>query len=271
VLFRSHSGLVDKKALDTSGFTASSARYFTLKKSVIATSRKLSDLVKSLDESFKGLAGLLVRFQNIVVASRIEVAKNKAIIGVGTTVQGMTELTERIGEDVGAAMDTTKDFIKVAYSAIADYAGGSSSKLGLRDSSGDAQRMSDAERLQFTLARVERDMGSLDGARSAMAATIDDFSLYTPEFIGLIAEARGELARMSALAERLKGTETEISALHSSIQAELGPGVSMSSIRSQRLREMIERFTIFTHKKTAGEIGRFDVEDGVKAGEITLF
>ena len=76
---------------------------------------------------------------------------------------------------------------------------------------------------------------------------------------------------MSSLAERLKAAETEISALHSSIQAELGPGVSMNSIRSQRLREMIERFTIFTHKKTAGAIGRFDVEDGVKAGEITLF
>jgi hypothetical protein len=34
---------------------------------------------------------------------------------------------------------------------------------------------------------------------------------------------------------------------------------------------MVERFTIFTHKKAAGEIGRFDVETGVEAGEITLF
>lgn len=267
----SHSGQGDKKALDASGFTESSARYFILKKNVIATSRRLSDLVKSLDESFKGLAGLLARFQNIVVASRIEVAKNKAIIGVGTTVQGMTELTDRIGGDVGMAMDTTKGFIKVAYSAIADYAGGTSFKAGLRDSGLADRRAGDTERLQTTLARVERDMVSLDGARSAMTEALDDFSLYTPEFIRLIAEARGELARLSSLADRLKAAETEISALHSSIQAELGPGVSMNSIRSQRLREMIERFTIFTHKKTAGAIGQFDVEDGVKAGEITLF
>ena len=169
------------------------------------------------------------------------------------------------------AMDTTKGFIKVAYSAIADYAGGTSFKAGLRDSGLADRRAGDTERLQTTLARVERDMVSLDGARSAMTEALDDFSLYTPEFIRLIAEARGELARLSSLADRLKAAETEISALHSSIQAELGPGVSMNSIRSQRLRQMIERFTIFTHKKTAGEIGQFDVEDGVKAGEITLF
>lgn len=258
----SHSALGGEMAVDSSGFTESASRYIILKKNVIATSRRLSDLVKSLDESFKGLAGLLARFQNIVVASRIEVAKNKAIMGVGTTVQGMTELTDRIGGDVGAAMDTTKDFIKVAYSAIADYA---------RGDSGSDRKIDDAERLQTTLAHVERDIVGLEGARSAMASAIGDFSLYTPEFIRLIAEARDELARMSALAERLKATETEISELRSSIQAELGPGVSMSAIRSQRLREMIERFTIFTHKKTAGEIGRFDVEDGVEAGEITLF
>jgi len=258
----SHSALSGKMAVDSSGFTESASRYIILKKNVIATSRRLSDLVKSLDESFKGLAGLLARFQNIVVASRIEVAKNKAIMGVGTTVQGMTELTDRIGGDVGVAMDTTKDFIKVAYSAIADYA---------RGDSGSDRKIDEAERLQTTLAHVERDIVGLEGARSAMASAIGDFSLYTPEFIRLIAEARDELARMSALAERLKATETEISELRSSIQAELGPGVSMSAIRSQRLREMIERFTIFTHKKTAGEIGRFDVEDGVEAGEITLF
>ena len=34
---------------------------------------------------------------------------------------------------------------------------------------------------------------------------------------------------------------------------------------------MVERFTIFTHKKTAGTIGRFAVEEGGEAGEVTLF
>ena len=64
---------------------------------------RLTDHVAALDGSFKSLAELLSRFQNIVVASRIEVAKTKALAGVATTVGGMITLTGRIETDVGAA------------------------------------------------------------------------------------------------------------------------------------------------------------------------
>ena len=82
---------------------------------------RLTDHVAALEGSFKGLAALLSRFQNIVVASRIEVAKTKALAGVVNTVGGMVTLTERIATDVTAAMDTTKDFTTVANDAIGGY------------------------------------------------------------------------------------------------------------------------------------------------------
>jgi hypothetical protein len=37
------------------------------------------------------------------------------------------------------------------------------------------------------------------------------------------------------------------------------------------MRRMVEQFTIFTHKKAAGDIGRFAVEEGREAGEVTIF
>jgi len=251
---------------NASGFDEGSARYLSLKKNVIGTARRLADQVRSLEESFKGLSSLLSRFQNIVVASRIEVAKNRALGSVATTVQGMIVLTDRIAEDVGGAMATTKDFIKVASAALTEYAVEEDYRSRGDHSSG---RMR-GDSLVRTLRRVESDLASLDDARRSTDEAIEGFVLHTPEFISLIAAARDELGSLSALVARLRSVQASLTTLRSSAQVELGQ-VKPSDIRSDRLQSMIERFTIFTHKKAAGSIGNFVVEQGIEAGEITLF
>ncbi len=254
-----------KAASDSGNFAHGTTRYLELKKKVIQTSRRLSEQVKELDESFRGLAGLLSRFQNIVVASRIEVAKNRSLSGVANTVQGMVLLTDRIGSDVGEAMDTTKDFIRVAYTAIADYAGGE----GLGRASG--RESSETDRLQATLLKVEGDLESLDRSKRGLGDALEAFQLYTPAFLSLLTKARDQLEVMAGFSTQLGLLRDESLALRASVAAMAGSDPSATSIRNERLRSMIEKFTIFTHKRTAGEIGSFEVEEGVGAGEITLF
>jgi len=263
---------------DTASYLEGSSHYLGLKKQVVQTARRLSEQVKGLDESFRGLAGLLSRFQNIVIASRIEVAKNKSLSGVANTVQGMVQLTERLGADVGEAMDTTKTFIKVAYGAIAEYAGSEdvrrASEGSIASGVGSAAfevAAQENERLVATLERVEANLKILDGARKRVGENLDSFLLYTPEFITLISEARSVLSGLEALSARLKRIQGELSALKGELVDADGVEIEEASIRNERLRAMIDRFTIFTHKKTAGEIGRFDVEEGAESGEITLF
>jgi hypothetical protein len=263
---------------DTANYLEGSAHYLGLKKQVVQTARRLSEQVKGLDESFRGLAGLLSRFQNIVIASRIEVAKNKSLSGVANTVQGMVQLTERLGADVGEAMDTTKTFIKVAYGAIAEYAGSEDARRASEGSmaSGVGSAAFEAaaqenDRLVATLERVEANLKILDGARMRVGENLGSFLLYTPEFIDLISEARSVLSGLEGLSARLKRIQGELTALKGELVDAEGTVIEEASIRSERLRAMIDRFTIFTHKRTAGEIGRFDVEDGAESGEITLF
>ncbi|MFZ4617681.1 MAG: hypothetical protein ACOYM2_15980, partial [Rectinemataceae bacterium] len=93
-------------------FSAGAARYLGFKKHVITMARRLAEQVRELENSFKGLSSLLSRFKNIVVASRIEIAKNRSLGSVTTTVMGMVTLAGRIEADVSGAMATTKDFIK---------------------------------------------------------------------------------------------------------------------------------------------------------------
>jgi hypothetical protein len=242
------------KAVDSARFTEGSARYLERKRSAIGAARRLADQVKGLDESFKSLASLLSRFQTIVVASRIEVAKTRALVGVSTTVQGMIQLTDRIEADVGQAMETTKSFIKAASAAIGEYASA--------DGGGD-------ERLTSTLRRIEADIGCLDEARRSAREAVEGFSLYTADFITLTRESADLVGQLRALSARLGKVHADLGSLKDDIRVRLSP--EELELHSDRLRSMVERFTIFTHKKAAGEIGRFDVEEGAAAGEITLF
>jgi hypothetical protein len=235
-------------------FKTGSERYLELKRAIVAMASRLTDHVAGLDGSFKGLASLLSRFQNIVVASRIEVAKTKALAGVATTVGGMISLTDRIEGDVNAAMDTPQDFTRLAGEALGGYS-----------VEGDLE----SDRLVSTLSRVEEDLGRLSQAKESLQGSIAGFTLYTPDFIALIAQAAEELAKLGSLAERLRSIGSNLDELKSTLRATLGP--ESEGIESERMRQMVERFTIFTHKKAGGTIGRFAVEDGSEAGEVTLF
>jgi hypothetical protein len=239
---------------ETLDFRQRSGRYLELKRVVVGISSRLADQVSGLTGSFKGLSNLLSRFQNIVVASRIEVAKTRALAGVANTVGGMIALTDRIAADVGEAMETTKAFTALANEALDEYTmdGGAA-----------------GEKLVSTLASVEADMGRLFRAKDSLRAAIDDFSLYTDDFIGLIGRAGGALARLRGLVDRLRSVGSSLDELKTSIREGLDP--EAAEIEPERMRRMVERFTIFTHKKAAGAIGRFAVEEGRDAGEVTIF
>ncbi|MGO8695508.1 MAG: hypothetical protein ACLQMF_17745 [Rectinemataceae bacterium] len=240
--------------VDSGRLSEGSARYLSLKRGVISTARRLADQVRGLDESFRGISALLSRFQTIVVASRIEVAKTRRLQNVATTVGGMIELTARIESDVGGAMGTTKEFIKVAIAAIAEYSADD-------DEAG--------EKLALALGKVESDAALLDRAGDSVKVQIEGFTLYTQAFIAHLTEARKDLVRLGELAEQLASVRSDLGGLLGDLRYE--PGAVIAGEHGERLRKMVERFTIFTHKKTAGEIGNFAVEAGSDAGDVTLF
>jgi hypothetical protein len=151
-------------------------------------------------------------------------------------------------------METTKSFTSLASEAIAGYSqdGGT-----------------EGDRLVSTLASVEEDIGRLTRSKDALRDAIDHFSLYTEGFKSLIAGAREELAKLLALTVGLRNVGARLGELKSSTKESLGPDAKV--FESEMMRRMVERFTIFTHKKAAGAIGRFSVEEGGEAGDVTIF
>ena len=234
--------------------------YLALKGRALAAGRSLAEQVRQLNDSFKILSSLLGKFQNIVVASRIEIARTRALSVVSNTVAGMIEITESLGRDVGQATDLTKTFIKTASAEILAY---------------DRVQEKNDERLSLSVRRMEDELRRLESARERVREAISSFRLYTPEFLELIRTARDSLDRLARLKDVLDLLRGEIGTLkrRSTLEAEGidDGGDDLHSIRNERLRRMVERFTIFTHKKTAGVLGDFSVEEGAESGEITLF
>lgn len=234
--------------------------YLKLKGKAVSEGRDLSSQVMLLNDSFKVLYSLLNRLQNIVVASRIEIARTRALSVVSNTVAGMIEITENLGTDVGAATDVTKNFIKTASADISSY-----DRL---------QTQSDQE-LTVAVRRMESELGRLQTARERVKETVSSFRLYTPDFLRLIQNSRSSLSRLSDLSGELGRLRDKLESVRrgSSEEAETMEGETADtySIRNERLRQMVERFTIFTHKKAAGALGDFKVEEGVESGQVTLF
>jgi hypothetical protein len=240
--------------IDSESFIKGSSRYLELKRGVLSMASSLATQVKSLDDSFKGLAALLTRFQNIVVASRIEVAKTRALAGVATTVAGMVDLTSRIEADVEAAMDMTKEFIKLSQAAVGEFSSSESA---------------DGERLLSVLGVLGEGIKSLQERRDTIHSAVSSFALYTADFISLVDRARGDMKALRALETGLGAVGDRLNSLKESLRQGLGP--DEIEPEPERMRRMVERFTIFTHKKAAADIGNFDVEEGTEAGEVTLF
>lgn len=266
-------------AVESGTVANDTSRYVEFKQTVTTTARRLADQVRNLDDSFKGLATLLSRFKNIVVASRIEIAKNRSLAGVTTTVAGMVELTGKIEADVAGAMGTTKDFTKVAEAAIAEYTEKDASAVaadasapGSFDASVDriAAVARDARGISLVLAKVQADIETLEGRRAATRKGIVEFELFTPEFLSYIRDARKALDDLRRLSSRLGAARKELDDLEERATAALG-GTIDYEIHSDRLQQMIQRFTIFTHKRAAGDLANFRVEEGVRTGEVTLF
>jgi hypothetical protein len=221
--------------------------------------RLLLDGIGTLAESFKAFVKVSNRFRTIDIASRIEVAKQRVLLTMNDTVNAMSRLTQRIDEDVQGAVARTKDMIEGARGLI----------------EGIATEFALQERAIIAMARsLTATIDSLGEAERGIASSIHEARIFSEAFVELIKDLGKAVEGLGALAERLRGIGASVEGIKAQADSKLasmGLRASESEVTSERLRAVIERFTILTHKRKAGELGGFEVEDGVEDGAVTLF
>jgi erythromycin esterase-like protein len=116
----------------------------------------------------------------------------------------------------------------------------------------------------------------LSKAHRSLVNTISEFSAFTARFVELFDSMEADLGELSSLAEQIDGIRNKLGSLEAHAEKRINEILARRSenewkIGNDRLRTIIDRFTIFAHKQTAGELGGFEVESGAQSGEVTLF
>jgi hypothetical protein len=116
----------------------------------------------------------------------------------------------------------------------------------------------------------------LEASREELTTVVEGFSLFTDGFYQVFERSKANGSRLSSLNTSLRGLKDRLDRMQREIddryQQELREqGLESWTIGNDRLQEIIERFTIFSHKQRASALVGIDVEEGVEAGEVTLF
>lgn len=248
------SAILDELVLDLN-------RNLQRKEQLAARSDAITQNVEQLQSSFRTFQTLVNRFHSIDIAARIEVAKQTVLRSMENSTEQMTALTRKIGEDVESSLTVTRDFIASTSTVMAGY----------RDAY--QEEVLFAGRFQ---ADMQHHYQSLQDGWEEITAVVGQFSLFTDRFFSVFARSKENGKRLRDTSREIRGLREKLEAMKESIenqyQAALREkGLDEWIIEDTRLKEIIERFTIFTHKQQAGELAGFDVEQGVAAGDITLF
>lgn len=232
-----------------------------MKEQIGRQASQVSRMVETVNENFNSFAALVTRFHSIDVASRIEVAKQEVLQQMSGTVEEMNQLTHRIDEDVDQSLDYTKQFIATTGSVIHDF----------------EAEFHDEERFveEFTK-EINGSYTALYAANEDVATSLGGFSVFTGSFLSMFEESKKDLDRLEELIATIETIKAKLQAIKEQTWEQMKVllnerGLSEWRIENGKLKQIIERFTIFTHKQTAAELGGFEVESGQDSGEVTLF
>ncbi len=222
---------------------------------------KILDELKVLQESFEDFTAFVDRFRTVDIASRIELAKQETLRAKRETMGSLTNLAKQIGEDVKSALDIILQTTERIETTIHRFAG---------------EVVKGAERVESLVAAIRGVYARLTQAKDFLSHAMREFSLYTGRFFSLFDELESEVGELSTIISAIALIVGDLGNLRFQLEARRDiafreRGVTSWTIKDSRLKEMIRKFTILSHKKTAAELGGFVIEEGDKPGELTLF
>jgi hypothetical protein len=223
--------------------------------------KRILDGLKGLEDKFLEFTAFVERFRSVDIAARIELAKTEVLKAKRQTMGSLTGLARKIGGDVQGALEIIRETILAMEDTIQEFAE-------------EVER--ETEVVKGLSVTIRDSYQKLTSAKNYLSDSIDGFSLYSKRFLNLLDQLGKDVSRLRESRSVMTSIRGHLAVLRTRTAenraaAMAAAGRSDWTIRSNRLRDMIERFTILTHKQTAGELGGFRVEGGSNPGDLTLF
>ncbi len=244
-----------------SGLLVNVEKSMSDKAKIVPEGRRILEELKLLQESFESFVAFVDRFRTVDIAARIELAKQEVLRAKRDTMGTLTVLAGRISGDVKQALEIILSTIERIETNMKRFGG---------------EVLKGSVRVNSLVVAIRGVYARLTQAKDFLSHTMREFSLYTGRFFALIADLEGEVEELSGLGGQIGGIVGDLARLKSQMLARKDAALAERGLREwtihdHKLKDMIAKFTILSHKKTAAVLGGFAVEDGSKPGELTLF
>lgn len=221
----------------------------------------LRSKVTSLSDTLAAFDEILSRFRNIDVASRIQVARYKELSGMRDNAMEMSRITQKIQTDVSLTGLSSKKFTQAVHQFMEEDRTTFDSRMR-RDTA--------------FLEALKSSIHQLEGARDGLAAEVREEGVFTSGFLETFSKTKAELSKLQDLCGEIGKQQERFKELQTHIQKEKRQylsqlGLESWELHSDKLKAMVERFTIFTHKQIAADLGNFQIQAGADSGDVTLF
>ncbi|HAK45016.1 MAG TPA: hypothetical protein DCO79_03730 [Spirochaeta sp.] len=234
-----------------------------------STRRGLIELIGSILVSVQGIVGEFSSFdkisgwlQNVAVLSRIELSRSMSLVGMKESVDDMSELVERIQQQISIGESETLNFIDKITGISTEY------------------RKFAGKEMVYLTGFTEVFLSNIAGisrVNNNISAVLSEFDFFSPKFCELFDASEQDLDQLKEIADDLKKIREDLKykeeLIRPAIAARIqGESITDWTIADDDMNRIIDRFTIFSHKKTAGEASGLKVEDAaLEEGEVTLF
>ena len=133
--------------------------------------------------------------------------------------------------------------------------------------------------LNSLLNRTSSNQEKLSLLTDTLIECLRDFRIFSGKFVSLFRETDDNRKQLSKLSAQINEIESILHLIRDNAESDIfelqgNNRVQNWTIQNERLNNIIEKFTIFTHKKTASDLAGTiveDLEEIVDSGEVTLF
>ncbi len=223
------------------------------------------ELIDELEEGIRNFSKVLNSIRNIHVASRIEVVKLNRLENMDNIIRNIDETVGTMEEQLGGIGEAVEEFRKASGEIISDFI---SYFAHMR------------EHMQDSLANLEPILETIESYRSSLEDHFNQFFKVNRDFLDFTGLVDSHLENMNNLLsqiDRMRDVfEEERVGVDRKLQKLLDEsGYGDWTLEGDRIKTLINKFTIFIHKKvmTDGQEEIADSLDKEQAGasEITLF
>jgi len=262
---RSLQGLLDGMISGFSQYIAHINLYQRGQRTMVKDSATIVDEVKHLRTLFDTIRPIIARLQHVRITQQIEVAKNTAIHAVQDTVDHMSVLIVQADDRVQETRKELEGFITDIEKLTGSFTSGS-----------------ETDNRELDRIKLEKSafFNRMREYQQSLVHSLGHLTVYPDSFQSLCAEIDALLADLRRILHLVSDTGTAYDGILASFRQErqgllAEQGRTDWTIQNDRLRSLVDRFTITAHKEAAGKIGGFDIEksplDAVESGDVTLF